>query len=85
MRKGAETGARVGQWKMAWKVSPRGGGVRAKGTEAEGIGTILTGGGGDVEVGGEGGALGAKPEEGEGRVVGEDTEIWGWSVEVAAL
>jgi hypothetical protein len=64
---------------------PERGGVRAKGTEAEGIGTILTGGGGDVEVGREGGGLGAKPEEGEGRVVGEDTEIWGWSVEVAAL
>ena len=36
-------------------------------------------------MGREGGGLGAKLEEGEGRVVGEDTEIWGWSVEVAAM
>ena len=33
---------------------------------------------------GKGERWGAKSEEGEGRVVGEDTEVWGFSVEVAA-
>ena len=54
---------------------PERGRVRAKGTESAGIGMVLAGGGGEVEMERERGGLGAKSEEGEGRVVLEGMRL----------
>ena len=63
---------------------PEGGGRGAEGAGTVGVEAVLAGGGAEVMMGGEVSALGAEAEEGEGGAVGEDGEVGGGLVEVAA-
>ena len=63
---------------------PEGGGQGAEEAGASGVGPVLSGGGGEVEVRGQVGALGAEAEEREGGVVGEGGEVGGGFEEIAA-